>query len=121
MQVYQWSVILYQDECHKGKSNDKELIKDYKSNLFWDMKLWLKIEFDHKHCVDDDDDDEMVSTFWTKNTIYSFKVFFFFFLVSFGVSKSITNPFLIHVVLTEFYKNLIFKKNYTFTSKIILF
>jgi hypothetical protein len=80
MQVYQWSVILYQDECHKGKSNDKELIKDYKSNLFWDMKLWLKIEFDHKHCVDDDDDDdEMVSTFWTKNTIYSFKVFFFFF------------------------------------------
>jgi hypothetical protein len=41
------------------------------------MKLWLKIEFDHKHCVDDDDDDEMVSTFWTKNTIYSFKVFFF--------------------------------------------
>jgi len=45
--------------------------------------------------------------------------FFFFFLVSFGVSKSITNPFLIHVVLTEFYKNLILKKNYTFTSKII--
>jgi hypothetical protein len=96
MQVYQWSVILYQDECHKGKSNDKELIKDYKSNLFWDMKLWLKIEFDHKHCVDDDDDDEMVSTFWTKNTIYSFKVFFFFFFsIIWGEQiyyKSIFNP-----------------------------